>query len=160
MVSLSNIQQLIINQLLLNNQQNHLSFASTVQSAHPTHREILSQILIDDEDTNNEELEILQDSKIEQIDQELHIYNQNSQNDEIEAKLSKCQTDKALLKIEKQQRLNNFLTQPSPSMSPKDNIQQKTTSSSMYSTTKTTIYKRSVSPIFTTVRHLFSVIRI
>ncbi|CAD8045324.1 unnamed protein product [Paramecium primaurelia] len=90
MVSLSNIQQLIINQLLINNQQNHLSLASTVQSSHPAHRENLSQILIDDVDnSNNEILEILQSSQIESIDQELHIYNQNNQKDEIEINIIK-----------------------------------------------------------------------
>ncbi|CAD8045322.1 unnamed protein product [Paramecium primaurelia] len=154
------VQQLIINQLLINNQQNHLSLASTVQSSHPAHRENLSQILIDDVDnSNNEILEILQSSQIESIDQELHIYNQNNQKDEIEIKLSKCQKQKAQQRIEKQ-RQNKFLTQPSQTKSPKNSRQQQMTLSTMQSTQKTTIYKRSVSPIFTTVRHLFSVIKI
>ncbi|CAD8159791.1 unnamed protein product [Paramecium octaurelia] len=160
MVSLSNIQQLIINQLLLNSEQNHLSLASTVQSAHPAHRENLSQILIDEDDINNaDELEILQDSQIVSNDQDLQIYNQNDQQDELEAKLSKCQTEKALLRIEKQ-RQNKFLTQPSQSKSPKNIRQQNTTLTTMQSAPKITIYKRSVSPVFTTIRHLFSVIRI
>ncbi|CAD8065496.1 unnamed protein product [Paramecium sonneborni] len=160
MVSLSNIQQLIINQLLLNNDQNHLSLASTIQSAHHFHQENFSQNLIDDQDTKHkEELEILQDSQIISVDLDLQIYNQNEYSEDIEAKLSKCQTEEALLRIEKQ-RQNKFLTQPSESKSPKNNKQQKITLNTMYSAPKLKIYKRSVSPVFTTIRHLFSVIRI
>ncbi|CAD8071658.1 unnamed protein product [Paramecium sonneborni] len=160
MVSLSNIQQLIINQLLLNSEQNHLSLASTVQSANIIHQGNYSQILVDVEDTQqNDELEILQDSQIISIDQDLNIYNQNEQSEGIEAKLSKCQTEEALLKIEKQ-RQNKFLTQPSKSKSPLNSRQQQINLNTMYSAPKLTIYKRSVSPVFTTIRHLFSVIRI